>query len=73
MENMFHAGDRVWIYSHIDGPSIRECEVVEWPDDDDMFLYRIVGRHHEPPYIALKSEAFVTPADLYANYRDIFS
>ena len=65
-------GDKVWLYSQIAGDKIIECKVVEWPENDCMFSYRIIGHYRQRPYIALKAEAFPTREALCEYYRKIF-
>lgn len=65
-------GDKVWLYSQIAGDKIMECKVVEWPENDGMFSYRIIGHYRQRPYIALKAEAFPSREALCEYYRKIF-
>lgn len=65
-------GDRVWMFFPLWDCSIRECEVVDWPEDDATFSYKIVGLDRERPYVALKADAFQTRVALCEHYRKIF-
>lgn len=62
----------MWLYSQIAGDKIMECKVVEWPENDGMFSYRIIGHYRQRPYIALKAEAFPSREALCEYYRKIF-
>ncbi len=65
-------GGRCWLFFPLDGNAIRECEIVEWPENDGMFSYRIIGHYRQRPYIAFKADAFPTREALCEYYRKIF-
>lgn len=65
-------GDKVWMFFPQDNNIIRECEIVEWRDDEACFLFRIVGLYRERPYTAFKADAFPTREALCEYYRKIF-
>ena len=60
------------MFFSFDGNAICECEIVEWPEKDAAFTYRIVGKYRQRPYVGFKPDAFPTYEALCEFYRKIF-